>query len=227
MTRLTRAQVREVDRRAIEEYGIPGIVLMENAARNAADVAMDMLDGVPTPHVAIACGGGNNGGDGFGIARHLHLRGVKVLLIDAFDDEPLGDAAINLDITRLMKLPRVSQHDAQDALRGVHLLIDALFGTGLKRAVSGDHAQLVHAMNNSGKPILAIDLPSGLNCDTGEPTGPAVIRARKTVTFVAQKAGFANPAAKAFTGEVLVADVGAPGEIVQAVLRESTGQALE
>jgi NAD(P)H-hydrate epimerase len=221
MIRLTRKQVREVDRIAIEEYGIPGIVLMENAARGVADAAVDMLRGVGTPNVLIVCGGGNNGGDGFAVARHLHNRGIGAYIVMAWTDEPRGDALVNLQIARAMNLGFEYWQDEEIfTIHFYDLTIDALFGTGLTRPITGDMAIVVELMNESKMPILAIDVPSGLDCDTGEPLGDACVRATKTATFVAEKAGFANPNSKQYTGDVIVADIGAPPEIVERVLRE-------
>src|SRR4051812_13832123 len=115
MIRLTRAQVREIDRRAIEQYHIPGIVLMENAARGAVDVALEML-GPNAGGVVVVCGSGNNGGDGLAIARHLHNRGIFVEIIDAMENKPSGDAAINWEIVKAMGLPNISVYDAEDSL---------------------------------------------------------------------------------------------------------------
>jgi len=224
MIRLTRAQVREVDRRAINDYGIPGIVLMENAARGVAEDAARFLEGIDNPTVVIACGGGNNGGDGLAVARHLHNAGVKVTIIPSWTTDPTGDAAINLDIATAMKLPMAHAHDIR--LNEFSLVIDALFGTGLKRPIAGDDALLVHLINATRAPVSAIDLPSGLDCDTGEPLGDACVRARRTVTFVVEKAGFANPRSREFTGEIVVADIGAPPEIVNAVLADSLRTSL-
>jgi NAD(P)H-hydrate epimerase len=220
VVRLTRQQVREVDRRAIEDYGIPGIVLMENAARAVVDVAMEMLRGVANPYVMIVCGGGNNGGDGLAVARHLHNRGVFVEIAWAANSlDYKGDAAINHRIVAAMKLPDVPIEDADIPLAGgvVDLTIDALYGTGLTSAVRDDFP--IRLINEFPVPVLSIDLPSGMDCDTGQPLG-ACVKATRTVTFVAEKAGFANPAAKQFTGEVTVGDIGCPKELVEAVAKE-------
>ncbi|HRK30650.1 MAG TPA: NAD(P)H-hydrate epimerase [Tepidisphaeraceae bacterium] len=224
MIRLTRAQIREVDRRAINDYGIPGIVLMENAARSCSELAIRMLADAPKPEVAIICGGGNNGGDGLAIARQLHIAGIAVTIIPTWTAEPTGDAAINLDIVQAMKLPMVHAHDTR--LDRFALIIDCLFGTGLKRPIGGDEALVVQMINAAAVPVLACDLPSGLDCDTGEPLGQWCVRATQTVTFVAEKTGFANPRSRAFTGPVVVAGIGAPMEIVHAVLSDSAGEPL-
>ena len=215
MLHLTRAQVREIDRRSIEEYHIPGIVLMENAARAAADVACDMLDGECVGEVLILCGGGNNGGDGLAVARHLHNRGTDVSLALTIDPEKYtGDALINWRIASGMKLEWETASPDKIAGTSALLIIDAIFGTGLERAPRSPFETIVAAVERSGRPVLAIDLPSGLDCDSGVPLGPACIRATRTITFVAEKAGFANPAARAFLGEVSVGSIGCPRELI-------------
>jgi NAD(P)H-hydrate epimerase len=237
VVRLTRAQVREVDRRAIEEYGVPGIVLMENAAIHAADVAWDLINH-QAQAVDIVCGGGNNGGDGLAIARHLHNRGCWVRILLA--NEPMkytGDALINYGIVRAMNLPvfefeetskllRPSQlfgFDKDSMRRPEHepreLVIDALFGTGLDRPPHENALRLIELMKGCDVPILAIDVPSGMDCDTGKSLGDACVRATRTVTFVAEKVGFGNPASRQYTGEVTVADIGCPRKIVEEIRR--------
>jgi NAD(P)H-hydrate epimerase len=218
MLRLTRAQVREIDRRAIEEYGIPGIVLMENAARAVVNVAMEMLASMESPQVLILCGGGNNGGDGFAVARHLHNRGIFTTLFPTVAPATLsGDAAINWRIADAMKIRRfeafqyVMGHDPD-------LCIDAIFGTGLTQSPRAPASSFISYLNATKTKMLAIDLPSGLDCDTGEPLG-ACIRATRTVTFVAEKAGFANPASREYTGEVTVGDIGCPRELIEQVAK--------
>src|SRR5438034_8566415 len=134
MVRLTREQVREIDRRSIEDYHIPGIVLMENAARAVADVAMGMFPGKAA--VVIVCGGGNNGGDGLAAARHLHNAGWHVDLVLATDKDYRGEAEINHRTVRAMRLPETSIFDAEDIVNAnaADIVIDALFGTGLATA---------------------------------------------------------------------------------------------
>lgn len=213
MIRLTREQVRQIDRRSIQEFGIPGIVLMENAARAVADAAWDMIGRRPAP-VLILCGGGNNGGDGLAAARHLHNRGVPVqiaLITDPGDYD--GDALANWRIVQAMKLPWTAVEPSRIASLSPALIIDAIFGTGLTRPPRDPFAQIADAVNRSDLPVLSVDLPSGLDCDTGQPPG-ACIRATATVTFVAEKAGFANPASRVFTGDIQVADIGCPRELI-------------
>jgi NAD(P)H-hydrate epimerase len=217
MLALTRNQVREVDRLAIEKYHIPGIVLMENAARGATEVALEMLATTPNQNILILCGGGNNGGDGLAVARHLHNRGHNILIGLCTDPAKYqGDALINWRIIEAMNLPRPTWEKAFDEINSPNLIIDAIFGTGLTEPPRPPFAQIVDRITAARRPILAIDIPSGLDCDTGRPLGPC-IRATRTVTFVAQKLGFANPDSKQFTGEVIVADIGCPRELIAQV----------
>jgi NAD(P)H-hydrate epimerase len=220
---LTRAQVREVDRKAIEEYEVPGVVLMENAGRNATQLISGWLP--KGGSVAIVCGRGNNGGDGFVIARHLHNAGVDVALLMACDPQRLtGDAATNARIAEKMSLPFVPfQTEAEIAQARAHLgraaiIVDGVLGTGFSGDVRSPLDQVIHAINAAkADRVVAIDVPSGLDCDTGRPSNATVV-AHETITFVARKAGFQAEGASAYTGNVHVADIGAPREAVQAVL---------
>jgi NAD(P)H-hydrate epimerase len=218
MIRLTRAQVREIDRRSIEEYHIPGIVLMENAASEVAKHASSMLRHDSEPSVTIVCGGGNNAGDGLAVARKLHNYGWPVHIVRASEREYAGDAAINYQILDRMGFALTPLADAETVIhRGAaHLVIDALFGTGLTGAPRPEYRTLIDHMNGCALPILAVDIPSGMDCDTGQPLG-ACVRAKRTVSFVAEKAGFADPAARQFTGEVFVGDIGCPRELIDEV----------
>jgi len=222
---LSREQVRELDRRAIEGFGVPGIVLMENAGRGCAELLMQ-LNPERKP-VVVLCGPGNNGGDGFVIARHLDNHGWPVevqAVTKCGDPNKPGDADINFDILFTARISftqshpdHFTQHQAEIVAKRVGRdgwIVDALFGTGLTRALSNPYSVLVDIVNASGSPVLAIDLPSGLDCDTGEPLGPT-IRATHTATFVAPKKGFLNPKSKEWTGEVHVIDIGAPRVLVE------------
>jgi NAD(P)H-hydrate epimerase len=226
---LTRKQVREIDRRAIEEYGIAGIVLMENAGRNAADFILHLPRGAGP--VAIVCGGGNNGGDGFVIARHLDNAGARVELFLAVDPARLtGDAAVNYRISGedggdLRAFDTPERIDAEGTnLAKAAVIVDALLGTGFSGPMRPPFDRVIEAMNqSSGAIVVAVDLPSGLDCDSGKPAIPTV-RAAYTVTFVARKMGFDAIGAKGFTGDVVVADIGAPHELIERVARESGGR---
>lgn len=210
---LSRERVRELDRRAIEEFGVPGVVLMENAGRGAAEVLRRLNpDRRPT---VIACGKGNNGGDGFVIARHLDNAGWKVRVLLFADPAALtGDAAIMYRIVERSGLPLTVQPAPEPGLFAGGWVVDALFGTGLTGPVREPFDRVIAAINASRAKVLAVDLPSGLDCDTGRPLG-ATVRADATVTFVAPKLGFANNESRAWTGDVIVAEIGAPRVLVE------------
>lgn len=229
MRALSREEVRRVDRCAIEVLGISGLVLMENAGRGAADAIQEFLGGsVDGRQIAIVAGGGNNGGDGFVVARHLAMRGARVVtFLVAGDGKLTPDAAANLAILHKLRCD-VRQVSAQESaglagqLRAFDLLVDAVGGTGVRGALRGDPAAAVQAINAASRPVVAIDIPTGLDCDTGQAEGPAV-RAALTVTFVARKKGFDAPGASAYTGKVVVADIGIPAEIVAGIANRKTG----
>jgi len=209
---LTRAQVREVDRRAIEDYGLPGLVLMENAGRNAAGLLREL--GIRGP-VVICCGKGNNAGDGFVIARHLENCGIDVrVLLSMPPSSFAGDAATNFAVLRRAGTPLVeAPADIATGWRGelarADWIVDALLGTGTQGTVREPFASAIAAINAASRKVLAVDLPSGLDCDTGAVLGSCV-RAHHTATFVARKPGFDVADASEFTGEVHVLDIGVP-----------------
>jgi NAD(P)H-hydrate epimerase len=214
---LTREQSRQLDRLAIEEYGISGLVLMENAGRGTVDV-LERL-GIQGP-VIILCGKGNNAGDGFVIARHLEIRGhaVKVLLL-APPAELTGDAAANFAILEKSTVPIV-EVDAPDQLdsqaRGADWLVDALLGTGAKGDPRPPFDAAIDWMNAHPARRLAVDVPSGLDCDTGAPSA-RTLRADHPCTFAAMKIGFTRPAAGPFVGTVHVCDIGVPPNLLDRV----------
>jgi NAD(P)H-hydrate epimerase len=219
---LSREQVRELDRRAITGFGVPGIVLMENAGRGCAELLMRLNPERRT--TVLLCGPGNNGGDGFVIARHLDNAGwpVAVHVVARHNREP-GDAHTNFDILFTAGIhftqyrPDYFEQSHRDLFlrqfRSAGWVVDALFGTGLARPLGAPFDWLVGVVNEAETPVLAVDLPSGLDCDSGEPLG-ACVRAAHTATFVAPKRGFLNPAARAWTGAVHVIDIGAPRVLV-------------
>jgi NAD(P)H-hydrate epimerase len=213
---MSRDEVRAFDRWAIDTLGIPGVVLMENAGRSCAELIKDKLAGVASPRVCIFCGTGNNGGDGYVIARHLLNSGFKVAVIIVGDRNKIkGDAKINLDILEGLGQPieqlNVNEPDIAGKVEAfaadADMLVDSLFGTGLGGQLSDEYKQLIESINAQNCPILAVDIPSGLDCDTAEPLG-AAIRASYTVTFVSAKTGFASANSAQYTGEVFVASIG-------------------
>ncbi len=208
---LNRIQIREVDRRAIEDYGISGLVLMENAGRGVADKLCEF--GV-SGQVVICCGKGNNGGDGFVIARHLDLRGVAVhVLVFANPAELTGDAAANYRILEKCGVSidvlagdiDVAAIDRQ--LAAAEWIVDALLGTGATGEPRPPYDLAIARINASGRPVVAVDLPSGLDCDTGIPA-KHTIHAQHTCTFVAAKPGFFAAGADRFTGQLHLLDIG-------------------
>jgi NAD(P)H-hydrate epimerase len=214
---LSNAESRELDRRAIEEYGISGIVLMENAGRGMADLLIGL--GVRGP-VVICCGKGNNGGDGFVIARWLDARRVPVkVFVFCPADEFKGDAAVNCRIVQKsgIRLSVLSEPLDEAALArelaDAEWVVDALFGSGLRGPVRPPYDRVIAAINASSKHVFAVDIPSGLDSDSGQPLGPTV-RADHTATIVAMKRGFIEPAAREWVGQVHVVDIGLPRALV-------------
>ncbi len=216
---LTAAQMRDVDRRAIEELGIPGLVLMENAAVGVADAVGDRFPDATS--VTIFCGPGNNGGDGLALARILDARGYGVttyLVIRG--SEPSGDAGAQLSIleraSRYVEkvTPEVAIEPLIRQAESSDLVIDALFGTGLSRALEGHFADLVEALGRISTPKLAVDLPSGLDGSSGMVLGPH-LPAELTVTFAAPKIAHVLPPACESVGELAVVDLGIPPELVE------------
>ena len=203
---LNRQQCREIDRRAIEEYGMTGLVLMENAGRGCVDVLERLGIGGP---VVILCGKGNNAGDGFVIARHLLVRDYACWVYPTCPANELrGDAAANYKILSHFDVPFVSSLTQLDAIRA-DWIVDAMLGTGAVGEPRPPFDAAIDWMNAQSAKKLAVDVPSGLDCDTGQPATHA-IRADHTCTFMAMKIGFTQPTAKPFTGEVHVCDIGIP-----------------
>jgi NAD(P)H-hydrate epimerase len=217
MTTLSRQQVREVDRRAIEDYGMSGLVLMENAGRGVAEAMLAM--GVLGP-VVVCCGKGNNGGDGLVAARHLNNRGKQVRVLLFVDPAELrGDAAANwriieragidyeifdIDVTVGQLMPRLGDAD---------WIVDALLGTGATGEPQPPISVAIESVNAAGKKVMAVDLPSGLDCDTGLAARNTVV-ADCTCTFVAVKPGFLAAGEEHFTGKVHVIDIGVPRRLI-------------
>lgn len=226
---LSRAEVRSIDARAADGLGLPTLALMENAGRGAAELLRGRLPA--GGRVAIACGAGNNGGDGGVVARHLDAWGYDVqVLWFAPADSLRGDAAIQRGVVERSGIPltTIGEADADparlDALwAGADWVVDGLLGTGATRPLAGLLAGAVASINRSGRPVLALDLPSGLDADAGTPLGDAV-RAALTATFVAPKLGFARPGASAYTGEVAVVDIGVPRALLAPFLGTASAE---
>ena len=236
---LTVARSRAVDRVCLEEYGLPGAVLMENAARGCAELLLNLSDGDPDP-VAVLCGTGNNGGDGFALARHLTIAGAEVHLFAPFAEPPPGDddsgeAAMNARVARRMGLPwlnwAVDPAAAADDLAALVFdggwVVDALLGTGPTgppRSPTDEAVFAVNAARSGGAKVLSVDVPTGFDADAGRPfAADRCVRADHTATFVAPKVGFAAPGADAWTGAVHVVGIGAPPAAIAAARREGGG----
>jgi len=213
--------MQELDRKAIETYRIPGIVLMENAGRGAAEEILKAFPDLQKKKVAIVAGKGNNGGDGFVIARHLTNCGVPVKVFLLTEPKALrGDAETNYYIFHRMKgeiLSVPSSKDYQKVKKDFEradLLIDAIFGTGLDAEVRGYYREVIDHLNTLHQPIAAIDIPSGLNADTGKPFGTAV-RATLTLTFGLPKLGLLISPGVDYVGTLKVIDIGIPRNLVE------------
>lgn len=228
---LTRQEVREIDRIAIEDYGIAGVVLMENAGRDAARWIVSQF---PPGDVCILCGKGNNGGDGYVIARHIETANIscdqrpapsetdtsvwRVRIVSLVDcDELAGDAAINHAIAERSGIPISTALDASslETLVGKpDILVDCLLGTGATGSPRGLYAEAVRLANRLTAKRVAIDVPTGLDCDSGiaaEPTFNAIA----TLTFVAPKIGFAKASAAEVLGHVVPIPIGVPRKLLE------------
>jgi ADP-dependent NAD(P)H-hydrate dehydratase / NAD(P)H-hydrate epimerase len=221
MKAVTGAQMREIDRRAEAEYGIPSLLLMENAALRVVEAAEQMLRAGGGRRVTVVAGKGNNGGDGLAAARHLFGRGWDVTVWLVADPESVqGDARVNLEIVRQVGVPLhsgarrsgVSGDATTSSLPSAFeadLIIDALLGTGVRGAPTGGIAEAITAIERSPAPVLAVDLPSGLEADTGAVPGPCVT-ADRTVTFALPKRGLLVYPGRGRVGEIVVVDIGIP-----------------
>lgn len=212
-------EMREIDRRAIEEFGIPGIVLMENAGCGAADAIELFAEDSGIEKILIVAGRGNNGGDGFVLARHLVNMGYDCTICLCSEASSIkGDARVNLDTARKMGINILELGEDISALDALledsDLLVDALLGTGLSKEVSGLYCNIIEKMNFSGLPIVALDIPSGLDSSSGRPLGIAV-EAEMTLTFCLPKTGTIIYPGADYTGELIVVDIGAPYQLLE------------
>ena len=204
----TREIVREIDRLTIKKYGIPGLVLMENAGRAVADVLLDNFN--YADKVAIFAGGGNNGGDGFVVARHLISEGLDVDTYVVSDPKKYkGDALTNYKALVKIGGNIIELKDNLRKYKQADVIVDALFGTGLDREVTGFYKKVIEFINIQGVPTIAVDIPSGLDSNSGYPLGTAIL-ADITVTFVLPKLGISIYPGVEFAGEIYVADITTP-----------------
>ncbi|MBI3910239.1 MAG: NAD(P)H-hydrate dehydratase [Armatimonadetes bacterium] len=209
MKACTAAEMRDIDRRATAEYGIPSLMLMENAGRAVAEVVRERLPRRDA-RVAVVCGRGNNGGDGFVAARHLWNEGRPVTVWLTVEAERVqGDALVNLEIVRRLGMPlQICPHAAPAQLEA-DLVVDALYGTGLKGEIRGVGAEFITAIEKAGAPVVAVDIPSGLDADTGT-WANACVRAEVTVTFGLPKVGLLVWPGRGRVGDLRVADISLP-----------------
>jgi hydroxyethylthiazole kinase-like uncharacterized protein yjeF len=217
----TAEQMQELDRKAIETYRIPGIVLMENAGRGAAEAISNAFPDILKKKVAIIAGKGNNGGDGFVIGRYFLNRGIPVKAFLLADPKALrGDAETAFQIFLRMKgevLPIPSSKDYQRVKKDLEkfdFLIDSIFGTGLDAEVRGYYREVIDHLNTLQKPIIAVDIPSGLDANTGKPLGTA-IRASLTVTFGLPKVGQLISPGIDYVGAMKIIDISIPRKLVE------------
>jgi NAD(P)H-hydrate epimerase len=218
---LTAAQMREADRFTIEEIGIPSLVLMENAGRQVVAAIESTYEANLEGRVAVLCGRGNNGGDGFVVARTLLQRGVEtaVFVVGAVADVK-GDARLNLEILGRLGVTVVEVNDEQtwelhfSEISDCTLIVDAMFGTGLRSPLAGMMETVVADINAAGIPIVAIDLPSGLSADSAHLIG-ACVDASMTVTLAAPKLPLIVPPGEVYAGDIVIADIGIPREVIE------------
>jgi NAD(P)H-hydrate epimerase len=214
-------QMRKADERAIQEYGIHGLILMENAGIGVVRALSDHVEDLEQKRIVVLCGKGNNGGDGFVITRHLKTMGLEPRVILLARVENLqGDARINADIAHKFGIPirevpdQESWKSHREEVVAADILVDAILGTGLEKPVSGFYSEVISAINASSAWIVSVDVPSGLSSDKGEIIGPAV-DADLTVTFACPKYCHVFPPAENLVGDVVVADISMPDEILE------------
>jgi ADP-dependent NAD(P)H-hydrate dehydratase / NAD(P)H-hydrate epimerase len=214
---VTAQQMKNIDRRAIRGFGIPGPVLMENAASAIMTEMEKFFDGLGGVRVGILCGKGNNGGDGLALARRLRIRGVpvRVALLAPFSGVT-GEAKVNLSILRKTDV-EITENAPARSLSGIiawsDVLVDALLGVGLASPLRGAYARAAAMVNQSGRPVVAVDIPTGIDSDTGAVMG-AAIKADLTVTMALMKRGLVLYPGAEYAGTVRVADIGIPPEVI-------------
>lgn len=208
---VTADQMREVDRIAVDEFGLGLLQMMENAGRNLAENALNMMEGA-TSEVTILAGSGGNGGGGLCCARHLHNRGVHVhIVLDRAEAELHGAASNQLNILREAGVHPVDPATAPEFLRSCRLVVDALIGYGLRGAPGGRAAELIALCNQQAGRVLSLDVPSGIDATTGQAHGP-VVRADRILTLALPKTGLADT-----KGDLFLADIGIPPAVFRRI----------
>jgi NAD(P)H-hydrate epimerase len=213
---VTPRTMQKLDRRAQERYGISSLILMENAGRSAAEAVARLIRGGKKRRVVCICGRGNNGGDGFVACRHLRNKGIRVEAFMMAGSRALTDGArLNRDILERSRCPVRRIATAADirllrrSLKGCACIVDAIFGIGFSGAPRPPYDEVIAAVNASGRPVVSLDVPSGLDALTGRAQG-ACIRARTTITFGYPKTGLAKNDGPFYAGRILVADISLP-----------------
>ena len=213
-------QMKEIDEIAIYRYKIPGIILMENAALHVVKAATEMLNEHNSRKVTLIAGKGNNGGDAFAAARHL-MQKFDVSIISLAERNSVScDAKVFLDILENLKAD-IKYLTGTDSLKEIKtfinssdLIIDGIFGTGIHGDIKGFYQDVITALNESGKRVLSIDIPSGINGETGQICNVAV-KAEKTVTFSLPKPGLYQYPGREYSGDIIIADIGIPFEAME------------
>lgn len=209
MEYISTRQMQGIDRWASGKLGIPSLLLMENAGRA---VAAEVLKFKPRK-VLLFCGSGNNGGDGFVAARHLAGRAVECAVV-YFQRPDKADPELNFGVLERMRIPllvwgRLTKARRRALLRRADAVVDAIFGIGISRDVAEPYKTAIEEINRSKNPVVSVDIPSGMNADTGEPMG-ACVRATRTVTLALPKLAFKRKGSRAHTGKVVVANISIP-----------------
>ncbi|HUV50624.1 MAG TPA: NAD(P)H-hydrate dehydratase [Anaerolineae bacterium] len=220
---VTAGEMQKMDRLTIESFGLPGRVLMENAGRGATQILFEKFGGLKNKKVGIAAGRGNNGGDGFVIARYLAQKGIRATVyLLSKRDAIKGDAAANLKLLAPLSVPVIEIPDKKafsthrTSMVHQEIWVDAILGTGLKSQIKGYFREIIEFINSLNKPVFAVDIPSGLDSDTGQPCG-ACIRAQATATFGFAKTGHILSPGASYTGSLEIVDIGIPHHIAEDV----------
>ncbi|MCM8816962.1 MAG: NAD(P)H-hydrate epimerase [Candidatus Omnitrophica bacterium] len=212
---LTREQLYEKERQAYEQFLIPPLILMENAGRQTAIEVANIVKKNDRAKVVVIAGPGNNGGDGMVAARYLHCWGISVSVLLTFEPEKIKEPAFtNYKILVKMNLICHDREILWNRLENVDVVVDAIFGIGLTRNVGGKEKEAIDAINKAGKYVISVDIPSGLDANTGEVYGIAV-KANQTITFGFGKKGLFTKKGRYYAGKIKIVDIGYPPELYE------------